>query len=140
MSNTFGTPSGSMPPLASFGQRAYGFVIDWGPMVILSVLTAATRNTIVGLLFSLVTLAWGIYNVGYLGGATGVTIGRKMAGTKLVKEDTLQPLGVGLGIGRYFAHYIDMMICWLGFLFPLFTPKKQTIADMIVRSVVIENK
>ena len=140
VSNSFSTPSGPLPPLASFGQRAYGFLIDWVPMIVLGLIGGLTRSVIVMILCFLLMLAWGIYNVGYLGGTTGVSYGRRMAGTKLVREDTLQPIGFGMGIGRYFAHYIDSAICGLGFLFPLFTPKRQTIADMICRSIVIVNK
>jgi uncharacterized RDD family membrane protein YckC len=45
-----------------------------------------------------------------------------------------------MGIVRYFLHIIDCAICGVGFLFPLWTPKKQTIADMILKTIVVETK
>ena len=36
-------------------------------------------------------------------GATGQTIGKKIIGLKLLKEETGQPVGTGLSIGRWFA-------------------------------------
>jgi uncharacterized RDD family membrane protein YckC len=32
---------------------------------------------------------------------------------------------------------VDAIICYIGFLFPLWDSKKQTIADKIVKSVVV---
>jgi uncharacterized RDD family membrane protein YckC len=53
---------------------------------------------------------------------------------KLIKEDTGQPIGGGMGIVRYIAHAIEFGIGWFA---PLFTPKKQTFADMILGTVVV---
>ena len=89
-------------------------------------------------LLSIAAFAYAIYNIGYLGGKTGVTFGRKIAGTRLVSEATMQPIGTTNGIIRYFVHFLDAVICGIGFLFPLFTAKKQTIADMIMKTVVIQ--
>jgi len=122
--------------LAEWTKRAYGAIVDWGPILVLAIISYFVGGGISSI-FAILALAWGLYNIGYLGGQTGVTFGRRMAGTKLVREDTLKPLGAGLGIGRYFLHLIDAVICYIGFLFPLWTPKKQTIADMIAKSIVI---
>jgi len=135
------TQHGAGPALATWQKRALGAVVDWGPMVVLFVLATIFSWINLGFmtfLLGLVALAWGVYNIGFLGGSTGVTFGRRIAGTRLLKEDTMQPLGAGLGIGRFFAHVVDGAIFCVGFLFPLFTPKKQTIADMIVGSIVID--
>jgi len=125
--------------LASFGKRCYGALIDWVPIWIVGGISGAIGSSALTSLLSLAAFAYAIYNIGYLGGTTGVTFGRKLAGTRLVSEQTMQPIGAGAGIGRYFLHIIDALICCIGFLFPLWTPKNQTIADMIIKSIVIED-
>ncbi|MDR0285111.1 MAG: RDD family protein [Propionibacteriaceae bacterium] len=128
---------GGQTRLADWPKRVQSALIDWGPIVALGVVSLFFSGVVDGLL-ALVAVAWGVYNIGFLGGKTGVTIGRSVAHTRLVREDTGAPLGAGPGIARYFLHGIDAVACGIGFLFPLFTPKKQTIADMIMKSVVVE--
>ncbi len=57
-------------------------------------------------------------------------------GLALVGEADQRPIGAGRAIGRYFAHIIDGLICFVGFLFPLWDPKRQTLADKIMSTVV----
>jgi uncharacterized RDD family membrane protein YckC len=58
---------------------------------------------------------------------------------KLIKEETGQPIGGGMGIARYFVHILDSLPLYLGWLAPLVTAKKQTIADMVLGTVVIRS-
>ena len=60
-----------------------------------------------------------------------------MAGVKLVKESTGQPIGMGLAFVRDIAHIVDSIICYVGWLFPLWDTKRQTIADKIMSTVVL---
>jgi uncharacterized RDD family membrane protein YckC len=85
-------------------------------------------------------LALWIYNRWYRGGTTGYTIGRGVAGVKLVKESTGQPIGMGLAFVRDLAHIVDSLICYVGWLFPLWDAKRQTIADKIMSTVVLLEK
>ena len=39
---------------------------------------------------------------------------------------------------RDLAHFIDGIICFIGYLFPLWDAKKQTIADKLVKTLVIK--
>ena len=134
-----GAPSGQ-PVLATWSKRAYGALVDWVPIFIVGVIGAFCGIAWLTGVLDVLAVAWAIYNIGYLGGSTGVTFGRKFAGTKLVGESTFQPIGAGMGIVRLLAHVIDCAIVYVGFLFPLWTPKKQTIADMIMKTIVIENE
>ena len=38
---------------------------------------------------------------------------------KVVSENTGQPIGFGLSIVRQIAHIVDTIICYIGYLFPL---------------------
>jgi uncharacterized RDD family membrane protein YckC len=142
-----GQPAGgawSGPPLADFGKRAIGALIDYFvpgiAVVILAIIFGAISSTLGVLIYFLggiAALAWAIYNK-VQEGNTGQSLGKKQAGTKLVGETTLQPIGAGNAIIRYLVHFVDSIICYIGWLFPLWDPKRQTIADKIMKTVVIE--
>ncbi|HEY5013550.1 MAG TPA: RDD family protein, partial [Acidimicrobiia bacterium] len=70
-------------------------------------------------------------------GNTGQTIGKKVIGLKVVKEETGQPIGGGMSIVRAIAHVADSIICYIGWLFPLWDAKRQTLADKIIGTLVI---
>jgi uncharacterized RDD family membrane protein YckC len=131
--------AGTTGPLAPWQKRVLGAVIDYGPIVIVNWINDRLTWGVLSGLLSLVTLAWFIYNTLYLGGKTGVSFGRKAAGTKLVRESTGQPIGIGLALVRWICHAIDTMIIFIGWLFPLWDSKRQTLADKIVGTVVIES-
>jgi uncharacterized RDD family membrane protein YckC len=61
-----------------------------------------------------------------------------MAGTRLIHQQTGQPIGGGAGIGRAFVHILDGIPCYLGYLWPLWDAKKQTFADKIMSTVVVK--
>ena len=69
-------------------------------------------------------------------GRTGQSVGKSALGIRLVKEDTGQPVGAGLTVGREFAHILDGFF-YLGYLWPLWDEKKQTFADKICGTLVV---
>jgi uncharacterized RDD family membrane protein YckC len=133
-----GYPAGAPGPggtYADWPKRAYSALIDFvGPSLVAAIFYRASGG--LGTLLYLAALAWAIYNA-YLGGSTGQSYGKKIAGTRLILEATGQPPGGGLGIGRYFLHILDALPCYVGFLWPLWDSKRQTFADKIVKTVVV---
>ncbi|MEP6649341.1 MAG: RDD family protein [Lapillicoccus sp.] len=138
--------------LAQWPQRALGWVIDFialaipgwilyaigGPKTeIVGTTVTQTAPNFVYYLGVLYFLALSIYNRWYRGGTTGYTIGRGVAGVKLVKESTGQPIGMGMAFVRDIAHIVDSIICYVGWLFPLWDTKRQTLADKIMSTVVL---
>jgi uncharacterized RDD family membrane protein YckC len=89
-----------------------------------------------GLLLALAAVVWALYNA-YLQGQTGQSYGKKIVGTRLLREQDGQVIGGGLGIVRYFVHILDALPCYVGFLWPLWDAKRQTFADKIIKTVVI---
>jgi uncharacterized RDD family membrane protein YckC len=79
------------------------------------------------------------YNRWYLAGRTGQSWGRKVFGVRLVGDGTGRPVGVGRAALRDVAHVLDVAVCYLGYLLPLFVAKRQTIADMVCRTVVVKD-
>ena len=138
--------------LAQWPQRALGWVIDFIALAIPGWILYAiggpktevvgTQVTTTGPNFFywlgvLYFLGLSIYNRGYRGGTTGYSIGRGVAGVKLVKESTGEPVGMGMAFVRDIAHIVDSIICYVGWLFPLWDTKRQTIADKIMSTVVL---
>jgi uncharacterized RDD family membrane protein YckC len=118
-------------------------VVDFLAPSIALVIVAVILGAISSTLGVLVYLVGGLALFGYLiwiliqQGQTGQTPGKRLVGLKVVKKDTGQVMGAGLSIGRYFAHIVDSLICYIGWLFPLWDANKQTIADKICNTVVI---
>jgi uncharacterized RDD family membrane protein YckC len=89
------------------------------------------------LVLSLAALAYWIWNYGYRQGTTGSSIGKSVLKFKVVSEATGAPLGFGLSVVRQIAHFVDAIICYIGFLFPLWDSKRQTLADKIMSTVCL---
>ncbi len=92
---------------------------------------------ILSFVFGLAALAFAIWNYGYRQGTTGSSIGKSVLKFKVVSEKTGQPIGFGLSIVRQLAHFVDAIICYIGYLFPLWDAKRQTLADKIMTTVCL---
>jgi uncharacterized RDD family membrane protein YckC len=157
----YGPPPGQNPPpgygapqgygagqaqLATWGERVVAYLIEYAiglGFLIVGLILAGILGAIVdvlGVLLGLVvyagTIGFSFYNM-YLNGATGQSVGKRLTGLKVVGEQTGQPIGGGMGIVRGLAHIVDGLVCYIGFLLPLFDDKKQTIADKLVSTLVI---
>lgn len=98
---------------------------------------ASTLGQVTVMFATIVILAYVVWNFGYRQGTTGSSIGKSIMKFKVVSEKTWQPIGFGLSIVRQLAHIIDAAICYIGFLFPLWDAKRQTIADKIMTTVCL---
>jgi uncharacterized RDD family membrane protein YckC len=102
--------------------------------------TDACRNSAIGgiviLTVPLVVLAFFLWNFGYRQGRTGSSIGKTLLRFKVLSERTGDPIGFGMSVVREIAHFLDG-ICYVGYLLPLFSAKRQTIADMILGTVCL---
>lgn len=87
-----------------------------------------------GGVLAFVVVAW---NRWYLGGLTGQSLGRGTVGVRVISELTGQPVGPLMAFVRDIAHLVDSLICWVGWLFPLWDAKRQTIGDKIMSTVAV---
>ena len=85
----------------------------------------------------LVGLLYYLWNYGYRQGATGSSIGKSLLKFKVVSENTGAPIGFGPSVLRQIAHIVDAVPLHLGYLFPLWTAKRQTLADKIMATVCL---
>ena len=160
-----GPAMGALPPEAytSWIQRVVATLIDAIPVVVIGgigegIAIATGNNSCVastdgyggactsspsafGMLASflagLVVLAFAIWNWGYRQGTTGSTIGKSAMKFKVISEATGQPVGFGMSLVRQIVHVVDGAICYIGYLFPLWDAKRQTLADKIMSTVCV---
>ncbi|KWW97901.1 hypothetical protein TH66_21170 [Carbonactinospora thermoautotrophica] len=140
------------PELAHWGLRVGSALIDGlitgAPYTVFyiigGIIAASAQSGGVAVIGLLLTFIGWVGSIGLLiwnlvrQGSTGQTIGKKVIGTRLVREDTGQPVGAGLSIGRYFLHFVDSVACGIGYLWPLWDEKRQTLADKIAKTVVVK--
>jgi len=126
-------PAGAPAPLADWGTRAVGFLIDALPVVVLNALVF--WSDFLNWLGGLAGVAYIIY-LGHLEGTTGQTPGKAIMGTRLVNERG-ELIQSGAGIGRKFVHILDNLVCLLGWFLPIVDVKRQTIADKVMQTYVV---
>ena len=88
-------------------------------------------------LAGLVGLVYLVWNYGYRQGTTGSSIGKSVLKFKVVSENTGKPIGFGSSVLRQITHLVDAVIFCVGYLFPLWTAKRQTLADKIMATVCL---
>jgi uncharacterized RDD family membrane protein YckC len=80
--------------------------------------------------------AFWIWNVCIKQGRTGATIGKGILAIRLLGYSG-QPIGAAMSFVRQLAHFLDSLACYVGWLWPLWDARKQTFADKIVNTVVV---
>jgi len=99
-------------------------------------LAAGVVPMIVGSAIMLLGLGWTIYNRWLVAGRTGQSLGKRVTRITLVSEVTDAPIGPINAFVRDLVHILDGM-AYVGYLWPLWDDKRQTLADKIVRTIVV---
>jgi uncharacterized RDD family membrane protein YckC len=106
--------------------------------IVVGIIAAAAGGKLgVLVILWLASLGWTIYNRWIQAGKTGQSLGKKVLNIRLVGENTGQPIGAAMAFARDLCHFVDSIICYIGYLFPLWDAKRQTLADKIVHTVVV---
>lgn len=134
------------PLFATYGQRVGGFLIDigipGGILVVVMIVAFATKNVTVIVAAqaatALVAVAFLLWNCGYRQGRSGQSLGKRALGIRLVGTGTRQPVGFGRSVGRQVVHLLDGLPLWLGYLWPLWDEQRQTFADKICSTLVVQ--
>ena len=106
---------------------------------------ATTELWIVAWLLAVVAIIWSLWYFGYRQGKTGLTPGKKVAGTKLINIETGTPPGGAKGLGRSiipsalgaFSSGIYQLI---DYLWPLWDDKNQRLTDKMFSTQVVLNQ
>jgi uncharacterized RDD family membrane protein YckC len=122
---------------ANWLQRAGAYLIDLVPVWLLIIIGKATGSAAIFDVFVIIAIGVTGYNRWYLAGKTGQSWGKMALHLSLISEGTGQPIGGGMAFARDLCHIVDSIICYIGWLFPLWDAKRQTLADKIMKTVVI---
>ena len=151
------------PDLASWGDRVMAYLLDQLLMApawilyiagfIVLIVNSGTKNSrgvtvgvnAAGMTTGMLMLAVsglffagvGIWNLWIRQGRTGQSWGKSKRGLYIVGQETGALIGVGNNILRQLAHVADSAI-YIGYLWPLWDAHKQTLADKIMKTVVIK--
>lgn len=79
-----------------------------------------------------------IVNRVVLQGRTGRSWGKRVVGIRLVGQRTGEPIGAARSFAREIAHNVDGFF-YLGYLWPLWDAHRQTFADKILTTVVVQD-
>jgi uncharacterized RDD family membrane protein YckC len=132
--------------LATYGQRVGAFLVDIGipggvaVMILLAVLGTRDLALILGVYggATVLAMAFMLWNSGYLQGRTGQSLGKRLLGIRLVSRCNCRPVGFGRAVVRQFAHLLDGMPLLLGYLWPLWDEHRQTFADKLCGTLVVQ--
>jgi uncharacterized RDD family membrane protein YckC len=87
---------------------------------------------------SVLALLAGIAYFTYLeGGPTGQTLGKRALGIRVVSFDTGGAIGYGRGFIRYIGRIVSAVVIYIGYLWMLWDPEKQTWHDKFASAVVV---
>jgi uncharacterized RDD family membrane protein YckC len=78
-----------------------------------------------------------LWNQVFRQGRRGASLGKQMVGILVISEDDARPIGALLTFVRSLVHILDSLSCYIGYLWPLWDPKKQTFADKIMKTAVL---
>jgi uncharacterized RDD family membrane protein YckC len=134
-----GSPSYQGVPASMYSDwihRVGAYLIEIVPVIVVYFIAALTQSSIFILLVAILAIAYTVYNRWILGGQ-GQSLGKRVLGMRLLSEETGQPIGTLNAFLRDICHIVDSIICYVGYLFPLWDPKRQTLADKIMKTVVV---
>jgi uncharacterized RDD family membrane protein YckC len=106
-------------------------------LIIIGVAIGGGFGAFIALIGYLAIFAIAIWNLVFRQGSTGQSLGKQQLGLKLIKEADSQVLGAGFCFVRQIANIVNSIVCYLGYLWPLWDDKRQTWADKLCSTIVI---
>ena len=82
-------------------------------------------------------IGWNIYNRWLVGGRTGQSLGKRVTKINLDQRADRSADRCDECLHRDLVHILDA-VAYVGYLWPLWDDKRQTFADKIVRTIVID--
>ena len=92
---------------------------------------------IIGLGVMVASLGWIAYNRWHIAGKTGQSLGKRISKITMIGEETNGPIGPRYALIRDLVHILDALTL-VGYLWPLWDDKRQTFADQVMKTVVID--
>src|SRR5215472_15868336 len=125
-------PGGEM---AGLGGRIVAFLID---RFIIGIIVGIAYFLMVWLVLIPAALLVMLFNEVYLAGKNnGKTIGKKLMGIRIAKEDGTQLGYMDAFLRNVIGYWISSLLCSLGFFWGLFDSRNQTWHDKIFHTLVV---
>jgi uncharacterized RDD family membrane protein YckC len=86
---------------------------------------------------AITSIGFYVWNICIRQGRTGASIGKSVLAVRLVNTD-MQPIGPGWSFLRSVLHIVDAIPCYLGYFWPIWDSRRQTFADKIMNTFVIQ--
>ncbi len=151
MQNNFsgGGSAGCFAP-ADVGLRFLALLIDGLALGIASFIISAVVGVVFGFLLGdagiviaqvlcqLLGLVIGLGYEVYFLTQHGATPGKMCFGIKVQHRG--QNLTVPRAIGRFFARYLSLIICYVGFILAFFNPERKALHDTLCETLVVKTK
>jgi uncharacterized RDD family membrane protein YckC len=128
--------SGAKPsgPRAGFWIRFGAALIDGIGFTIISFALRAAIGAAGSIVAIVIAIAYFSY---FEGSPSGQTIGKKLVGIRVIDFNTGGPIGYGRAAVRYVARILSAIVIFIGYLWMLWDPEKQTWHDKLSGSVVV---
>jgi uncharacterized RDD family membrane protein YckC len=91
---------------------------------------------IIGFSLLIIGLGWTAYNRWLIAGRTGQSLGKRVTKIRLIGEETHAPIGAKNAFIRDLVHILDALTL-VGYLWPLWDDERQTFADQLMKTTVI---
>jgi uncharacterized RDD family membrane protein YckC len=131
-----GAPAGPSGPRADFWYRLGGFLID-GVIVGLpmNILLLAVPGVIARQLFFLAAQA--AYSLYFIGSGSGQTPGMRVLGIRAIDAVSGGRIDYGKAFVRYVVSIVSGFVCFIGYLWMLWDPERQTWQDKVAGTYVV---
>jgi len=100
----------------------------------------SSAGGLITLLAILIVAAFGLWYILHFWARDGATPGKKMLHLKIIREDGVEPLGMGTAVLRLIGYMLSSLILDVGFLMVAFTDRKRGLHDMVAKTVVIKTR
>jgi uncharacterized RDD family membrane protein YckC len=111
-----------------------GIIVGVVTLIVSFALLAADDSGVLGWLVS-IALGAIYYSVG---NGTGATLGKRAFGLRVIKDSDGSVPGLGSGFLRWFISLFSALVLYLGYLWMIWDPKKQTWHDKAAGTVVVK--
>jgi uncharacterized RDD family membrane protein YckC len=127
-----------VPVYAPWWRRVYSALVDFAGLALVAGIFKVIGHPAAAGGIAYAAVLWGFFNA-WLGGRTGQSVGKRVAGTTLLNDDFFGLVGGVNGMLRVIVHIVDSLPMEIGYLVPLVDGKRRCFADMIMKTVVVTN-
>jgi uncharacterized RDD family membrane protein YckC len=128
-----GGGTGPSGPRAGFAPRFVALLVD-GVIFWLIALVAYQVSFFLGVIVGFAQFGYFVY---FEGSPSGQTVGKRAMSIRVAAEDSNGPIDYGRAAIRNLVRIVSGLACWIGYLWMLWDPEKQTWHDKVARTNVV---